>query len=70
MKEPAYFELSDEERAAIDRALNELLLVYHSNDYELIRAKIDQLDVATQKLAEIIINTAVGTALKGTKVDA
>ena len=29
----AYFELTDEERAAIDRAVNELLLVYHSEDH-------------------------------------
>ncbi|HEY6344092.1 MAG TPA: Fe-S protein assembly chaperone HscA [Bryobacteraceae bacterium] len=68
-KEPGYFELSEEERAAIDRAVNELLVVYHGDDHALIRAKIDQLDVATQKLAEIIINRAVGTALKGTPVD-
>jgi Fe-S protein assembly chaperone HscA len=68
-KEPAYFELTEEERAAIDRAVNELLVVYHGDDHTLIRAKIDQLDVATQKLAEIIINSAVGTALKGTPVD-
>jgi Fe-S protein assembly chaperone HscA len=69
-KEPAYFELTEEERAAIDRAVNELLVVYHGDDHELIRAKIDQLDVATQKLAEIIINSAVGTALKGEQIDA
>ena len=29
----AYFELTDEERAAIDRAVNELLLVYHADDH-------------------------------------
>ena len=60
---------SEEERQQIDRAINELLVVYHSDNHELIRAKIDQLDVSTQKLAEIIINSAVGTALKGTKID-
>ena len=32
----AYFELSDEERAAIDKAINELLLVYHADDHNLI----------------------------------
>jgi molecular chaperone DnaK (HSP70) len=68
-KEPGYFELTEEERNAIDTAVNELLVVYHSDNHELIRAKIDQLDAATQKLAEIIINSAVGTALKGTKID-
>jgi molecular chaperone DnaK (HSP70) len=64
-KEAGYFELTEEERAAIDRAVNELLVVYHGDDHALIRAKIDQLDVATQKLAEIIISSAVGSALKG-----
>jgi molecular chaperone DnaK (HSP70) len=67
-KEDAYLELSEPDQAAIDRAINELLVVYHSDDHELIRAKIDQLDAATQKLAEIIINSAVGTALKGTSL--
>jgi molecular chaperone DnaK len=68
-KEPGYLDLTAVERGDIDRAINELLVVYHSDNHELIRAKIDQLDVATQKLAEIIINSAVGTALKGTKID-
>jgi Fe-S protein assembly chaperone HscA len=58
----AYYELSDTERAAIDRAVNELLVVYHSDNYLLIRSKIDQLDQATLPLAERI--------LKGIKIDA
>jgi molecular chaperone DnaK len=66
----AFFALNEEERAEVDRAVNELLVVYHSDDHDLIRAKIDQVDVATQKLAEIIMNDAVGKALKGTKLDA
>ena len=31
----AYFDLSDDERAAIDKAINELLLVYHADDHQL-----------------------------------
>jgi molecular chaperone DnaK (HSP70) len=58
----AYFELSEAERAAIDKAVNELLVVYHSDNYLLIRSKIDQLDQATLPLAEGI--------LKGIKLDA
>jgi molecular chaperone DnaK (HSP70) len=65
----AYFELTEDERDFLDRAVNELLLVYHSDNHHLIREKIDQLDVATQKLAEIIMNEAVGHRLKGTKID-
>jgi Fe-S protein assembly chaperone HscA len=64
----AFFELSQDERQAIDASVNELLLVYHSEDYLLIRAKIDQLNAATQKLAENMMNTAVRGALKGTKI--
>jgi Fe-S protein assembly chaperone HscA len=64
----AYFELSDDERAAIDKAMNELLLVYHSDDHDLILNKMEQLNQATMKLAENMMNTAVRGALKGTKI--
>jgi molecular chaperone DnaK (HSP70) len=64
----AYFALSDDERAAIERAVNELLVVYHGDDHLLIRAKIDQLNAATMTLAENMMNTAVRGALKGTKI--
>ncbi len=60
--------LSDEERAAIDRAVNELLVVYHGDDHLLIRAKIEQLNEATQRLAETIMNSAVAGVLRGTKL--
>ena len=39
--EEAYLALSEDERAAIDRAVNELLVVYHGDDHMLIREKID-----------------------------
>ena len=64
----AWFELSGEERAAIEKSLNELLLVYHSDDHHLILAKIEQLNQVTLKLAENMMNTAVRGALKGTKI--
>jgi molecular chaperone DnaK (HSP70) len=64
----AYFELGDDERSEITRALNELLVVYHGDDHALIRAKIDQLNGVTIKLAENMMNTAVSGALKGTKI--
>jgi Fe-S protein assembly chaperone HscA len=64
----AYLDLTDEERSRITKALNELLVVYHSDDHLLIRAKIDQLNTVTMKLAENMMNTAVSSALKGTKI--
>jgi molecular chaperone DnaK len=69
-RDDAFFALSEEERVAVDKAVNELLVVYHSQDYLLIRAKIDQLNEATLSLAENMMNTAVRGALKGTKIDA
>jgi hypothetical protein len=39
--------------------VNELLLVYHSDDYLLIRDQIEKLNEATTKLAETMMNTAV-----------
>src|SRR5579863_5394375 len=69
-QEPAYSTLNDDERAAIDRSINELLVVYHSDDHLLIRDKIDQIDQATQSLAEAIMNSVAERALKGTKIDA
>jgi len=64
----AWLELSDEERDAIDRTVNELLMVYHSDDHLLIRAHIEKLNQTTVKLAEIMMNAAVRAALKGTKI--
>ena len=64
----AYVELSEEERQQITNAINQLLLVYHADDHLLIRAKIDQLNQVTMKLAENIMNTAVRGVLKGTKI--
>jgi Fe-S protein assembly chaperone HscA len=65
----AYFELTDDERASIERGVNELLVVYHGDDHLLIRSKIDQLNEATHTLAENMMNTAVRGALKGTNIN-
>jgi Fe-S protein assembly chaperone HscA len=59
-KHGAYAELSDDERAAIDRAVNELLVVYNADDHHLIAAKIEEVNQATLKLAE---NMLKGTQL-------
>jgi molecular chaperone DnaK (HSP70) len=64
----AWLELSGAERQAIDLAVNELLTVYHGDSHHLILAKIQQLDQAGRRLAETMMNTAVKSALKGTKI--
>ncbi|MEN6534650.1 MAG: Fe-S protein assembly chaperone HscA [Bryobacteraceae bacterium] len=61
-------ELSDEERQQIDAAMNQLLLVYHSDDHLLIRSQVEKLNQVTMRLAELMMNTAVRSALKGTKI--
>jgi molecular chaperone DnaK len=63
-----WFELPEAERKAIGDAVNQLQLAYHSDDHHVIRAKIDALNDATQKLAENLMNTAVQGALRGTKI--
>jgi len=64
----AFNELPANERAAINRDVQELLTVYNQNDHLLIREKIDQLNTSTHTLAENMMNTAVRGALKGTKI--
>ncbi len=64
----AYSDLDDSERQQITDAINHLLLAYHSDDHLLIRDKIDALNNATMSLAENLMNTAVKSALKGTKI--
>ncbi len=66
-RDDAFFALSESERAAIDKAINELLVVYHGDDYLLIRAKIDQLNEATLSLAGNHDEHRRAGALKGTK---
>ena len=65
----AWGELPGLERDAITAAMNRLLLAYHSDDHNVIRAHIDALEKATRNLAENMMNTAVRGALKGTKID-
>jgi molecular chaperone DnaK (HSP70) len=69
-EDEAYLGMPEEDRAAIDRAINELRLAYHSDDHLLIRDQIEKLNQATMALAEAIMNEAVGKALKGTNINA
>ncbi len=69
-QEEAFLSLSNEERAAIDTAVNELIVVQNGDNHLLIRDKIDGVDKATQNLAEAIINSVAEKALKGSKIDA
>ena len=63
----AWDDLDAEEREAIDAALKDLRTVYHTGTHKQIRDAIEKLDGLSHKLAENMMNTAVRSALKGTK---
>jgi molecular chaperone DnaK len=60
--------LSGEERAKIDLAIATLNEAIAGADYKLMRKNIDELNQATQHLAEVMMNSAVNTVLQGKKL--
>src|SRR6202790_2972229 len=56
------------ERAAIDAAVAGLKESVNGSDYKLMRKRIDELNQATMHLAELVMNSAVSTALQGRKL--
>jgi Fe-S protein assembly chaperone HscA len=60
--------LSVDERAAIDAGVAALKEAVAGNDYKLIRKRIDELNRATEHLAELMMSSAVSTALEGRKL--
>jgi len=60
--------LSHAEREAIDAAAAALKESVSGSDYKLIRKRIDELNNATMNLAELVMNSAVSTALQGRKL--
>jgi Fe-S protein assembly chaperone HscA len=67
-RDAAYEALDGEERSCIEAAIREVQKIYHSDDHEKIREKIDLLNEVTRGLAETMMNSAVRGALKGTHV--
>src|SRR6202162_1568993 len=65
---PQHTSLSVEERAKIDSSVVALKESVAGNDYKLIRKRIDELNHATTRLAELVMNGAVSTALEGRKL--
>jgi Fe-S protein assembly chaperone HscA len=60
--------LSQAERENIDAAVAALKESVSGSDYKLIRKRIDDLNQATMHLAELVMNSAVSTALQGRKL--
>jgi len=65
---PKAAELAGGERASVQQSVTALEEAVRGSDYKLMRKKIDELNHATGPLAEILMNTAVQTALQGKKV--
>src|SRR6185437_10618188 len=61
--------LSAEERAKIDSSVKNLRKAAAGKDYKMIRQKIDELNQATQHLAEITMNRALQAAVGGKRVE-
>ena len=60
--------LSADERARIDATVAALKESVAGSDYKLIRKSIDELNHATEHLAEMLMSSAVSTALEGRKL--
>jgi len=68
-KNPAWQELKGEERRNVETLEKALVAVKRGDDYHAIRACIDALNEATMHFAELMMDTAVSTALKGKSMD-
>ncbi len=65
----AWAHLDSAERERIETAIRNLQVVYHRDDHHAIQAQLEALNVATQSLAENMMNTAVRGALRGKTID-
>jgi molecular chaperone DnaK (HSP70) len=67
--DPRAKELSSGEHRGITDAAARLRATMTGTDYQLIRRRIDALNQATMHLAEILMNSALQTALEGKQLD-
>jgi molecular chaperone DnaK len=68
-KSPAWGRLTSLERNNIDKLEAALQAVAPQDDYQAIRTAIDALNQATMHLAELMMDSAVTTALKGKNME-
>jgi len=62
---PAWKQLREGERAAIAAAESEVNKIKSGEDYKAIRSAIDHLNKVTTRLAELMMDSAVSSALQG-----
>ena len=68
-KSPAWGALTTDEKKQIAKMEKSLAAVNAEEDYQAIRKAIDALNQGTTRLAELMMDTAVSTALKGKNMD-
>ncbi|MGA9813026.1 MAG: Fe-S protein assembly chaperone HscA [Terriglobales bacterium] len=68
-KSPAWGQLTSAEKKRIAKQENALNQVKDEDDYQAIRTAIDALNQGTMRLAELMMDSAVSTALKGKNMD-
>src|SRR6202162_145605 len=68
-KSAAWGALTTEEKKRIAKMEKSLAAVNAEEDYQAIRKAIDALNQGTMRLAELMMDTAVSTALKGKNMD-
>jgi molecular chaperone DnaK len=65
---PQAAQLPATERQKVDASVSALQEAVKGSDYKLIRRQIDELNHATEHLAELLMSSAVQTALEGKKL--
>ena len=68
-KDPAWGQLTTDEKKKIAKMEKSLVALHAEEDYKAIRKAIDVLNQGTMRLAELMMDTAVSTALKGKNLD-
>ncbi len=68
-KSPAWGQLTTDEKKQIAKMEKSLVAVKTEDDYAAIRKAIDALNQGTMRLAELMMDTAVSTALKGKSME-
>ena len=66
---PAWGQLTTDEKKQIAKMEKALVAVNNEDDYHSIRKAIDALNQGTMRLAELMMDTAVSSALKGKNMD-
>ena len=66
---PAWQQLTSDEKKQIAKMEKALAQVNKEDDYQAIRKAIDALNQGTTRLAELMMDTAVSSALKGKNMD-